>query len=93
MFLHKTNPKVEDYGYGLVIPHLKKISELIKNHHRVTFHPGQFNVLGTPHKRTLEMTIKDLDYHATVLDILETGKDSCHGNTWWRCLWRKKKDD
>ena len=22
------------------------------------------------------MTIKDLDYHATVLDILETGKDS-----------------
>lgn len=77
MFLHKTNPKVEDYGYEFAIPHLKKIAGLIKKYnHRVTFHPGQFNVLGTPHKRTLEMTIKDLDYHATVLDILETGKDS-----------------
>jgi UV DNA damage endonuclease len=77
MFLHKTNPKVEDYGYEFAIPHLKVIAELIKKYnHRVTFHPGQFNVLGTPHKRTLEMTIKDLDYHATVLDILETGKDS-----------------
>jgi UV DNA damage endonuclease len=77
MFLHKTNPKVEDYGYEFAIPHLKVIAELIKKYnHRVTFHPGQFNVLGTPHKRTLEMTIKDLDYHATVLDLLETGKDS-----------------
>ena len=43
MFLHKTNPKVEDYGYEFAIPHLKKISELIKKYnHRVTFHPGQF---------------------------------------------------
>ena len=26
MFLHKTNPKVEDYGYEFAIPHLKVIS-------------------------------------------------------------------
>ena len=59
MRCYKTNPKVEDHGYEF-IPHLK-VTQLIKKYnHRVTFHPGQFNVLGTPHKRTLEMTIKIL---------------------------------
>ena len=77
MFPHMTNPKVEDYDYDFAIEHLRKISELAKKYeHRLTFHPGQFNVLGTPHKRALEQTIKDLDYHATVLDIMEMGKDS-----------------
>ena len=31
MFLHKTNPKVEDYGYEFAIPHLKKIAEPSRN--------------------------------------------------------------
>ena len=77
LFLHKTNPKVEDYGYSFAYEHLYKIGRLAKKYNqRLTFHPGQFNVLGTPHKKTLEMTIKDLTYHANVLDMLETDKNS-----------------
>ena len=49
MFQHKTNPKVPDYDFDFAIEHLKKISDLAKKYgHRLTFHPGQFNNLGTP---------------------------------------------
>ena len=77
MFQHKTNPKVQDYDFDFAIDHLKRISDLAKKYgHRLTFHPGQFNNLGTPHSKTLKMTIADLDYHATVLDLMELNQNS-----------------
>ena len=77
MFQHKTNPKVPDYDFDFALEHLKKISDLAKKYgHRLTFHPGQFNNLGTPHSKTLRMTIADLDYHASVLDIMDMDQDS-----------------
>jgi len=77
MFPHKTNPKVQDYSFDFAVIRLKRIGKFARKHgHRLTFHPGQFNNLGTPDKRTLQMTIADLDYHASVLDIMEMGKDS-----------------
>ena len=77
MFQHKTNPKVQDYDFDFAIDHLKRISDLAKKYgHRLTFHPGQFNNLGTPHSKTLKMTIADLDYHATVLDLMELDQNS-----------------
>ena len=77
MFPHKTNPKVPDYTYDFALEHLKKISVFAKEHDmRLTFHPGQYNVLGTPNPKIVKQTIADLNYHAEVLDILECDMDS-----------------
>ena len=77
MFMHKTNPKVPDYDYDFAIPLLKRIGQKARDYnHRLTFHPGQFNVLGTPRAKVLKQTIADLQYHADVLDLMEMGKDS-----------------
>ena len=77
MFMHKTNPKVPDYDYDFAIPLLKQIGQKARDYnHRLTFHPGQFNVLGTPREKVLKQTIADLQYHADVLDLMEMGKDS-----------------
>jgi len=77
MFMHKTNPKVPDYDYDFAIPLLKKIGEKARNYNqRLTFHPGQYNVLGTPREKVLKQTIADLQYQADVFDLMEMGKDS-----------------
>jgi UV DNA damage endonuclease len=77
MFMHKTNPKVPDYDYDFAIPLLKRIGQKARDYnHRLTFHPGQFNVLGTPRTKALKQTVLDLQYHADVLDLMEMGKDS-----------------
>ena len=77
IFQHKTNPKVADYTYDFALEHLKKIGEYAREKgHRLTFHPGQFNVLASPNKKAYLQTLKDLNYHAEVLDLLGMGKDS-----------------
>lgn len=43
---------------------------------RLTFHPGQYNVVGTPHEDKFQNTIGELDWHAEVLDIMGCGPDS-----------------
>ena len=77
LFPHKTNPKVPDYTYDFALNHLKRISLFAKkNDMRLTFHPGQYNVLATPNPKAFKQTIADLNYHAEVLDILECDMDS-----------------
>jgi UV DNA damage endonuclease len=83
MFQHKNNPKVKDYTYDFAIQHLKQVGDYAKSlGHRLTFHPGQFNNLGSPSTKVVEQTFKDLIYHAEVLDLLgyqydtPLGKDS-----------------
>ena len=77
LFLHKTNPRVEDYTYDFAIPLLKKIGALAKKYNqRLTFHPGQYNVLATTNSKAFLHTIEDLTYHAEVLDLMEMGPDS-----------------
>lgn len=77
MFPHKTNPKVEDYDYDFVKDILKKVGEKSRKYNqRLTFHPGQYNVVGTPTRASFEKTILDLKYHADVLDLIDSGKDS-----------------
>lgn len=43
---------------------------------RLNFHPGQFNVVGTPNKDVLQQTIRELDYHAEVLELMGMGPDA-----------------
>jgi len=77
MFLHKTNPKVVEYDYDFAVDLLKQIGAKSKKYsQRLTFHPGQYNVLSSLTKRAYEQTIKDLTYHAEVLDLMDLGVDS-----------------
>ena len=77
MFPHKSNPKVEDYSYDFALELLKLIGEKSKKYNqRLTFHPGQYNVVGTPNEQTFNQTCVDLKYHADVLDLMGLGKNS-----------------
>lgn len=77
LFPHKSNPLAPDYSLDFAKPLLKKIGDLSKKlNQRITFHPGQYNVIGTPNRETFEKTILDLKYHADVLDLMGVGKDS-----------------
>lgn len=50
---------------------LKKVGDYAKqNGHRITTHPGPFNVLGSPTQNTVENTICELNRHAEVFDLM-----------------------
>lgn len=71
LFPHKSNGKVENYDYEFAIPLLTEIGNLAKKYgHRLTFHPGQYNVIGTPTMKVFQQTCADLQYHAEVLDLM-----------------------
>ncbi|KIY01234.1 uncharacterized protein Z520_02786 [Fonsecaea multimorphosa CBS 102226] len=38
--------------------------------HRLTTHPGQFTQLGSPRKEVIQASLRDLDYHCEMLDLL-----------------------
>lgn len=57
--------------------YFEKIGELSKIYkQRLTFHPGQYNVLGTPNIEALQSTYEDLSYHAKVLDKMNLPPES-----------------
>lgn len=58
-------------------PLMKKIGNYAKNHgHRLTFHPGQYVVLGSPDPQIVINSIRDLWWHTKVMDIMELPLDS-----------------
>jgi UV DNA damage endonuclease len=77
LFPHKSNPRIEEYEFDFAIDLLREIGEKAKKYNqRLTFHPGQYNVVGTPNEKSFQQTISDLKYHADVLDIIDAGCDS-----------------
>ena len=77
LFPHKSNPKVENYSFDFAIKYLKQIGKLSKKYkQRLTFHPGQYNVVGTPNIKSFQQTCSDLKYHADVLDLMGMGSNS-----------------
>ena len=63
LFPHKSNPKVDDYTFDFAIDLLKQIGDKSKKYkQRLTFHPGQYNVVGTPNAKCFQQTIIDLKY-------------------------------
>lgn len=77
MFPHMTNPQVESFGYDFAIPSLEEIGVIARQYgHRLTFHPGQYNVLASPSQKALDNTMRDLEYHAKVLDYIGCDQDS-----------------
>lgn len=81
MFPHYSNHRhiEEEDRYQLLFAKedLKKAGDFAKeNGMRVTMHPGQFNVVGTPNDDTFQQTIIDLKMHADILDLMELDYNS-----------------
>jgi UV DNA damage endonuclease len=77
LFPHKSNPKVIDYEYDFAMDLLVKIGEKSKLYNqRLTFHPGQYNVIGSPNLNTFNQTCIDLKYHADVLDLMNLDENA-----------------
>lgn len=77
LFPHKANPDIEHYSFDFAKDLLKEVGSLAKKYnHRLTFHPGQYNVVGTPNKDSFVKTVNELSYHAEVLDLIDAGDDS-----------------
>ena len=77
IFPHKANPDVEDYTFDFAKDLLKRAGDLAKKYNqRITMHPGQYNVVGTPNENVFVKTILDLDYQAELLDLMGMGKNS-----------------
>ena len=71
MFPHMSNPKVQSYGFDFVKDLLKQIGDKAKGYNqRLTFHPGQYNVVGAPSAKTFQHTVDDLGCHAEILDLM-----------------------
>ena len=69
----------EKYGYSLKYAEkeLKAAGDLAKRlGHRLTMHPGQFTQLGSPRPEVIEASIRDLDVHCEMLDLMGLGPDS-----------------
>lgn len=59
-------PDYEDICY-----HLDLAGEFAtRNGHRLTFHPGPFNVLGSPKQSVVDKTIKELNSHSEIFDLM-----------------------
>lgn len=62
---------------------LKTIEEILKSSAgtikkygvRITMHPGQYVVLSSPRRDVLNASLKELEYHFWLLDILDVGKE------------------
>ena len=77
IFPHMSNPMLPFYGFDFAKEKLKEIGDVAKGYgQRLTFHPGQYNVLGTPNEKYLDKTIVELNRHAEILDLM--GQDR-HG--------------
>ena len=77
IFPHMSNPKAPSYSFDFAIDLLREIGAKSKAlAQRITFHPGQYNVIGTPREDVFKNTCRDLKYHADMLDLMELGSES-----------------
>lgn len=50
---------------------MEQIGEFVHHHElRLSFHPGQFDVLASPNPEVVRKTIYDLDQHARIMDLM-----------------------
>jgi UV DNA damage endonuclease len=61
--------------YNQIKLNLKRVGDYAtKNNIRLTAHPGPFNVLGSPTESVVQNTIKDLETHAEIFDLMGLSK-------------------
>jgi len=57
--------------YPMIDVYLKNIGALAEKYgHRLTFHPSHFNALGSPNPVVVEKTIKELNAHSKIMDLI-----------------------
>jgi len=62
----KNLPDYNDIAY-----HLDCVGEFATiNNHRLTFHPGPFNVLGSPNQSVADKAIRELNQHSETMDLM-----------------------
>ncbi|KAG9299211.1 hypothetical protein G9A89_013859 [Geosiphon pyriformis] len=69
----------EEYGYSLDYckEELQAVGQYAaKFGHRLTMHPGQYTQLGSPKENVVRKSIRDLSYHAELLDLMGSPPDS-----------------
>jgi len=77
LFPHKSNTKAPEYTLDFARELLVKAGRLARHYkQRLTFHPGQYNVVGSPNEEVFQNTAHELDYHAEILDTMAMGPDS-----------------
>ena len=80
LFPHYSNNKISyhnDMNLDFAESILLEIGDFaIRNNIRLTFHPGQYNVIGSPNETAFNNTINELDYHAELLDRMQCPPDS-----------------
>ncbi len=74
----RSNPKILAYEFSSLIRRkLKLVGDYAKAHgHRLTFHPAQFVVLGSPNPATVLNSSRELYMHAKILDYMGLDSDS-----------------
>lgn len=77
MFPHISNHRnPHPYWLDFAQKELQAAGEVARRFgHRITMHPGQYDVIGSPDEATFQNTLTDLYYHARVLDMMGVGKD------------------
>ncbi|KAH7913467.1 UV-endonuclease UvdE-domain-containing protein [Hygrophoropsis aurantiaca] len=68
----------ETYGYSLdyCAALLTEVGTLANTYgHRLTTHPGQFTQLGSPRENVVRASIRELEYHCQMLDLMGIGPD------------------
>jgi UV DNA damage endonuclease len=77
MFPHISNPKnPHPYWLDFAKEDLAKAGEVARSYgHRITMHPGQYDVVGSPNETTFLNTQTDLFYHAQLLDYMGVGPE------------------
>lgn len=78
MFPWQSEYEIKDLpDYDEISIILKDIGDFAVAHGiRLSFHPGPFNVLGSPNPDLVEKTIKELNQHAEIMDLM--GLDRSH---------------
>ncbi|KAH8834928.1 UV-endonuclease UvdE-domain-containing protein [Flagelloscypha sp. PMI_526] len=73
-------PFASHHTYGYTLDYcsdlLASVGALAKKYgHRLTTHPGQYCQLGSPRPNVTESSIKELEYHAQMMDLLGLDQD------------------
>ncbi|KAI8383046.1 UV-endonuclease UvdE-domain-containing protein [Blakeslea trispora] len=65
------------YDISFAEKELKEVGDLANQYnHRLTMHPGQFNQLVSLNPNVVTNTVRELDYHARMLDLMGMNQDS-----------------
>ena len=56
--------------YNEICSLLAQVGKIAEGKQRLTFHPGHFNALGSPNPVVVEKTIKELNRHGQIMDLI-----------------------